>query len=327
MPNNSKSKLKTLCILRMLEEETDEDHGLTLRQIIERLADADISAERKAVYRDLQTLRDFGVDIRTYQRNPVEYAIAKRDFSLDELMLLVDAVESCKALTRRQVNLLTTNLKLLASDKQRALLDKRIHVDGRVKSKTESVLGNVNTIHDAIRRHMKVQFHYFKHGIDGNRYRTNDGSPHAVTPVGITYSDGFYYMTGWDEAHGDMCEYRVDRMEKLKVSKEKAVKNEQISRYVFDGDEYMCFGRFNGRPVTATLVVDSDKMDIIFDKFGDGAQVISHNDKNAHVHVKVHVSQQFFGWIAGLGGTVRISAPKTLKQEYEDFLRGLIDGL
>lgn len=327
MPNNSKSKLKTLCILRMLEEETDEDHGLTLRQIIERLADEDISAERKAVYRDLQTLRDFGVDIRTYQRNPVEYAIAKRDFSLDELMLLVDAVESCKALTRRQVNLLITNLKLLASDKQRALLDKRIHVDGRVKSKTESVLGNVNIIHDAIRKRMKVQFHYFKHGIDGNRYRTNDGVPHVITPVGITYSDGFYYMTGFDDVHDDMCEYRVDRMEKLKVSKEKASKNEQVSRYVFDGDEYMRFGRFNGRPVTATLVVDADKMDIIFDRFGDGARVISHNDKNAHVHVKVHVSHQFFGWIAGLGGTVKISAPKALKKEYEDFLRGLIDGL
>lgn len=124
MSNNPKAKLKTLYVMRILQDETDAEHGLSLRQIIERLNDYGIQAERKGLYRDIEALREFGFDIQTYQRNPVQYAIASRDFTLSELMLLVDAVESCKFLTKRQSRALTTNLKLLASDHERALLDR-----------------------------------------------------------------------------------------------------------------------------------------------------------------------------------------------------------
>ena len=68
-----KAKLKTLYVKQILEEETDAEHGLSMRQIIERLEQFDIKAERKSVYRDIEVLREFGYDIRSYQRNPVEY--------------------------------------------------------------------------------------------------------------------------------------------------------------------------------------------------------------------------------------------------------------
>ena len=73
-----------------------------MSQIIERLEQYGISAERKSIYADIEVLREFDIDIRTYQRNPVEYAIERRDFSLGELMLMVDAIQSCRAITERQ---------------------------------------------------------------------------------------------------------------------------------------------------------------------------------------------------------------------------------
>ena len=88
MTNNPKAKLKTLYVMRILQDETDAEHGLSLRQIIERLNDYGIQAERKGLYRDIEALREFGFDIQTFQRNPVQYAIVRRDFTLSELMLL-----------------------------------------------------------------------------------------------------------------------------------------------------------------------------------------------------------------------------------------------
>lgn len=41
--------------------------------------------------------------------------------------------------------------------------------------------------------------------------------------------------------------------------------------------------------------------------------------------VKVRKSEQFFGWVAGLGGTVRIHSPMSLKKEYNEYLKGLIE--
>lgn len=72
MTYDNKAKLKILYVKQILEEETDAEHGLSMRQIIERLEQFDIKAERKSVYRDIEVLREFGCDIRPYQRNPVE---------------------------------------------------------------------------------------------------------------------------------------------------------------------------------------------------------------------------------------------------------------
>ena len=325
MPNNSKSKLKLLYIKQILEDETDAEHGISMTRIIERLNEFDIPAERKGVYRDIQTLRDFGIEIQTYQRCPVEYAIARRDFSLSELMLLVDAVESCKFLTRRQSNALTTNLKLLASDHQRELLNRRIHVAGRISSKNDSVFTSIDILHEPIRTNRHVAFMYYKYGLDGKRFATHDGKPHEVTPVGIAFSDGFYYLTAWNDERDDMTEFRIDRMDKIRVTDKPATKNDKITHHKYEGDEHEYFGRFGGDPVTATLLVTGDKVEIIKDRFGDAAMLYPQDDETAKAVVKIHKSEQFFGWIAGLGGTVRIHEPKSLKQEYNEYLLGLIE--
>lgn len=325
MTNNPKAKLKTLYVMRILQDETDAEHGLSLRQIIERLNDYGIQAERKGLYRDIEALREFGFDIQTFQRNPVQYAIVRRDFTLSELMLLVDAVESCKFLTSRQSRALTTNLKLLANDHERALLDRRIHVPGRITSKSDSVFSSIDSLHDAMRRKLKVEFMYYKYGLDGKRFATHDGKPHLVTPVGITFADGYYYLTAWNDDHECMTEYRIDRMEKLRVSDERSTRNEQITHREFEGEEHELFGRFGGEPVTATLLVDGDKVEIIMDRFGDSAEWYKYDDETAKAVVKVRKSEQFFGWIAGLGGTVRIHGPKSLKKDYCDYLSSLIE--
>lgn len=139
MANNKKAKIKVLYLLKILQEETNAEHGLTMSQIIERLDAYDIPAERKSIYSDLDILREFDIDIKTYQRNPVEYAIERRDFSIGELMLMVDAIQSCRAITEKQAKTLITNIKQLATNHEQHLLDRRIHVARRIKSQNSSV--------------------------------------------------------------------------------------------------------------------------------------------------------------------------------------------
>lgn len=323
--HNPKAKLKTLYVMRILQDETDAEHGLTLREIIERLDGYGIQAERKGLYSDIQALRDFGVDIQTFQRKPVQYAIVRRDFELSELMLLVDAVASCKFLTKRQSKALTTNLKLLASDHERAMLDRRIHVQGRITSKSDSVFASIDMIHEAMRRYLKVEFMYYKYNVDGKRHATHDGKPHLVTPVGITFDDGYYYLTAWSDDHEAMTEFRIDRMERLKVSDERATRNEQISHYVYEGDDYESFGRFAGDPISASLLVDGEKIEIIMDRFGDSTEIYAKDGNAGKVVVKIHKSPQFFGWIAGMDGAVKIDGPRSLKKEYNEYLKSLIE--
>lgn len=325
MAANKNSKLKLLCIQRMLEEETDADHGLSMAEIIQRLAEEGIAAERKSIYRDFEILREFGLDIKTYQRNPVEYAIEHRDFTLSELMLMVDAVASSKFLTVRQANILLANIKSLASLSQQEKLDRSIHVEGRIRSKTECVFEAVDIIHSAIRKRKKITFQYLHYGIDGKRHPAHGGRRYVVTPVGVSYDGGYYYVTCWSDTHGRFNEYRIDRMDHLAISTEDATRNESIAQFSFNKNTYEYFGRFDGPQTVALLAVQDDKVEIITDRFGSHAELIPEG-AYAKAKVSVRVSPQFFGWIAGLDGAVRIIGPQNLVDDYKAYLQSLIDG-
>ena len=57
MPKSANQKLKLLCLCKLLWECTDEEHTLTVPEIIARLEAWDIKAERKSIYTDMEALR------------------------------------------------------------------------------------------------------------------------------------------------------------------------------------------------------------------------------------------------------------------------------
>ena len=68
MPRGEKQKLKLLCLLDLLKQETDAEHPMSVAEIIERLADCGISAERKSIYDDVRALCDYGVCVEAAPR-------------------------------------------------------------------------------------------------------------------------------------------------------------------------------------------------------------------------------------------------------------------
>ena len=158
MANMGNQKLKLLTLLRILEQETDIEQGLSMPQIIERLEGVGIPAERKSIYRDIGVLKEAGFNIVKLPKRPVEYALIRSELGLSDVMMLIDVVQSSKFLTERKSNQLVKSLKELTSERERKLLDKRVHVKGRIKNQTESVFRNVDIIHEAMQKKRKIEF-------------------------------------------------------------------------------------------------------------------------------------------------------------------------
>ena len=57
------SKKKILYLMKILMEQTDEEHILTAKELCEELEKYGLSAERKSIYKDIEVLQDFGIDI------------------------------------------------------------------------------------------------------------------------------------------------------------------------------------------------------------------------------------------------------------------------
>ena len=79
MAKSSNQKAKILYLMRLFQEESDEDHPFSRKDMEERLGSLGIHSERKSLYNDIETLKNFGMDI-TYRKAPPEgYYLANRD--------------------------------------------------------------------------------------------------------------------------------------------------------------------------------------------------------------------------------------------------------
>ena len=325
MASSSAQKLKVLHLMDILKTETDPGHGLTMPQLIERLAARGIDAERKGIYRDIETLREFGMDIRQLKRQPVQYALAERDFELSQLTLLVDAVQSSRFLSDGASRALVKSVRQLASAEERKALNKQVHVHGRPKRQDWSDFVSVDLLQEAMARKSKVSFRYYKYGAGKERVARKGGAAHVVTPVNLTYSDGNYYLVAYSAVDGEIRNYRVDRMGRIVVTGEHADRNEVIASYDPDEAARTAFGMYDGDRVVATIEVDADLMNVVVDRFGrDVTAVPSDDGRTATVTVPVRESPVFYGWLATLGDGSEVLRPKSLRDGYTDWLRGIL---
>ena len=323
-PNQTK---KIPLIIRMLREETDDEHGLTMTQIIERLAEEGVEAERKSIYRDFEVLRDCGYDVIKRPGRPTEYALGQREFEYPELLLLVDAVQSSRFLTTRKSQQLLNRIQGLTSVHQAEALERHVHVERRIRTQNESVYYNVDAIQEAIASRHKVGFRYYKHDLNLKRVYRKEGVTYRETPVHLVYADGYYYLIAFNDAHDDFVRYRIDRMSHIQVLDEPATRNDRIANFDVEEFALQAFGMFGGDKVRVTIAFEADAIDQILDRFGrDGVIVIPQPDGSGHATFTVRKSAVFFGWLAGFGTRARIIAPTTLANEYREYLESIVAG-
>lgn len=101
MSRGANQKLKFSYLMQIMLEKTDDDHALTMSQIVEELAKYDVTAERKSIYTDFADMTDkFGVEIIKEQiGRDTFYHVGAREFELAEVKLLIDAIQSSKFIT------------------------------------------------------------------------------------------------------------------------------------------------------------------------------------------------------------------------------------
>ena len=145
MVNNDKQKL--LCLLKILWTRTDKQHILNSQDLIRILQDEyQCSCDRRTIYSNVDALIHAGFKIKQVKGNTHGYYMEERIFSLPELKLLVDAVQSSKFITRSKTDQLIKKLEGLAGVENAARLQRQVYVHNRAKTDNERVYTNVDII-------------------------------------------------------------------------------------------------------------------------------------------------------------------------------------
>jgi predicted DNA-binding transcriptional regulator YafY len=291
-------------------------------EIIDYLEKEGISAERKAIYNDIKTLQDFGMDICREKTGTVTYKLVSRDFELPELKLLVDAVQSSKFITEKKSLELIKKVEGLASRYDGKQLQRQVVVSNRVKTMNEKIYYNTDTIHNAINQGKKITFVYYKWVVDFStgekvkRIKRRDGNIYKISPWALTWDDENYYLIAYDDESDKIKHYRVDKMASIKVTEEPRNGQQIFKRFNLATYSKTVFGMYGGEEVEVKLMFSNELIGVVIDRLGNDVFISKADEKSFFVTAKVNLSPQFYGWLFGFGQSVKIVSPQNVAQEY-----------
>ena len=325
MAKQANQKLKALYLLKILNENTDENHPLTMAQMIELLAQYDISAERKSIYADIEALRSYGADIETTRDRTVGYYIGARTFELPELKLLVDAVQSSKFITSKKSLELIRKIESLGSVHDASQLQRQVFVQNRIKTMNESIYYNVDLIHSAISQNVQIAFRYFMWDMHGERVFKRDGAEYTASPWALTWDDENYYMVAYDEAEGKIKHYRVDKMLRIRLLSDKRMGEAVFDKFDTAIYSKKMFGMYGGEEKNVTLRCDRSLVGVIIDRFGRDTMLLADGD-GFTVTVRVFESPLFLSWVMGFGDKMQVLHPESTRAAVIEQARHVLAG-
>lgn len=321
MPKGANQKLKLLYLAQLLQQKSDEEHPLTVGEMITALAAVGIDAERKSIYDDMEALQRFGLDVVTVRGRSNAYYLGQREFELPELKLLVDAVESAKFVTAEKSRALIQKICALASQHQGSLMQRQVHMAGRAKTVNQRTYYNVDAIHSAIAGNGQLSFQYFKWELDLKAARRLarkaqwNGRRYRVSPYALLWDDEYYYLVAYDAAAQKLKHYRVDRMDHIRAEESPRLGQEAFAQTDLAAYSQSVFGMFGGARQDVRLRFSNRLLDVAVDRFGTDLFVQPSGEGHFEVTVQVVVSPQFFGWLFGLGGEAAVVGPPQLVRQ------------
>ena len=315
MARASNQKLKLLYLLQYLMRQSDEQHPVSVADMIEELARHDIPAERKSIYDDLEALRTFGVDLVQQRGRQTGYYIGQRDFELPELKLLVDSIQSSKFITEKKTVALIQKLEGLASVHDARMLERQGYVRNRVKSMNESVYYNVDEISNAINRDHRIRFRYFEFTVEKERQYRRGGASYELSPFALMWDDENYYMLAWDAAEERMKHFRVDKMSRITPLELERQGKEAFRQTDMSAYSKKVFGMFTGQESGVKLRFANHLAGAVIDRFGKDVILLRDGPEHFTFTVDVVVSPLFFAWVFGFGTEAEILGPEDVRSQ------------
>ena len=322
MARSSFQKLKILYVMDYLLKYSDEEHPVSVAQLIAHLDNHGISAERKSIYDDIECLREYGLDInQTGTGKTNGYYVSGRDFELPELKLLVDSVQCSKFITHKKTMSLIKKIGELASVHEAKSLNRQVYVNNRIKTMNESIYYNVDEIHRGIAENKKIRFHYFEYSVQKERRFRRNGAWYVISPYALSWDDENYYLVGYDSEVGRIKHFRVDKMADIGLTEQD--RDGQDSYTAMDMAVYSrkTFGMFTGEETQVKHRFENDMVGVVMDRLGRDVMLIPDGPEHFTLRTDVVVSPQFFAWIFGFAGKAQILEPQSVAEAMREQIK------
>lgn len=305
---------RAITILKHLEEKTDINNPVTVKELQALLELEGIEVDRNTIKRDIEELMDCSIGIRfiTKRHNTFGYYIENR-FTIGETRILLDGVASNKFVDDKQKREIKEKLLSKVSIKNRIKLKDQV-ITNMFQNNGVDILYNLDRIHTAIarRRYIKVD----RVMRDANNNITINHGERRIIPYAVYYENDRYYLIGLTE-EDKLRNYRIDRIKNIRIEDEhNSTVKVDLQRYSIRN-----FDMFPANKVIrAVFKVNIGLKHSIIEKFGD-KNFIRKDPEDGEKFIfseEVGFNDGLIRWILKQGSQLQVLYPEELKVKVKE---------
>lgn len=320
MNSERDKKIVVFYILNVLREYSDTEHLLTYRQIVEKLNSMyGIRPDVKSIANNIDTLIGAGFEIEKYGWKGC--CLSYRNFDNGELMYLVDAINSSKAIPAKQAKELIERLTKDCSKYEKKKYQTVQKIDTISNSKNKELFYVIEILADAIERKKKVSFNYNEFAITKELKPRFKGKEFIINPYFMVNSRGKYYLVCNYDKYDNISNYKIECISNVKILEDdikdikslKDMQNFSMKNYINE-HIYMT----NGNSVNASIKLESEKyLTDVIDWFGDQIRISSKPNKDIDVYLTVN-EQALIYWALQYGEHIEVIEPKSTRDKIRE---------
>lgn len=328
MDKKNAARIRPLLIWEILNRETDAQHPITTKELINKLSQRGASCERRALQRDINYLKSLNYPIVKIREKSYSYYLETHKLNDSEINIMLDLVQSSAFLTEEYTWDLMKKIAAFGGGGDEKTEERAGNVLQNSISKTKNieVPKTIVTIEKALIEKKKITFNYFHLNSDFERcYTLNDNSQklrYIVSPLNKTIKDGYYYLLAKNENSDKIYVYRIDRMSDVKTLQEDS--SCDIDPCDLELYKKRLFGMFGGECINLVIKIHKSLINMVYDIFGDeDIKLTKCNDEYYSFSCSVINSSIFKAWCCSYEDKLKVLAPKSFINELKDYINNL----
>lgn len=336
-------KLLIMNILDILRRYSDADHRLSQKDIIDILqTEYDMTADRKAIKRNLMNLIDFGYDLEYSEsvrknKNGEDEIIytdwyLNREFSDAELRLLIDSLLFSKHIPYSQCKAL---IEKVGHQSNQYFRSKVRHIRNLPIDQPDNaeLFYTIEILDEAIEKNKQVSFRYGDYGTDKKvhlRCNSNgDPKEYLVNPYQMVATNGKYYLIGNIEKYDNISHYRVDHIHDIRLLETPAKPQRKVKgmEHGLDLPKHMAehVYMFSGESQRIVMRTTPGMAGELIDWFGNGVTFSDEAENSVIAHVTANIQAMRY-WALQYAPYVTVLAPQSLVDTVcADLKKALVD--
>jgi len=311
------TKEKLLYILDILKK-TDEQHPVNTVEILRKLENKGLVAERKSIARDISVLREAGYSIISCDELKKGFYMTDQPFEDYELKMLADAIAGAKFLTEQDTENLLEKLTQLATPTGEEILKEQTIIDPEIKTDNRTVRYNIDKIITAIKQRRRILFRYYERTEDGSIKLKRNGHIYEISPYYLVWSEDEYYLIGNSKSHDHLTHFHADMITNVEISELPVRPCSEIEE--LRGDFSICdylrrnVNMFTGPDADIELLVDASVVRDVVKRFGNGLRFEAMPDGMSKVSIHAVEGEGTLRWLCGFDvEDLKVVSPESIR--------------